>query len=176
LLKEGVWILAALFAAIAGWSDWRSRRIPNWLTVPALAVGIAINSWLAGWQGARLSLLGAGLGLLLLFPFVLVRSLGAGDWKFAGALGAFLGPTPLLNVLVITIVIAGLMALGLIIWKKRIRQTAHNIWQILKAYLTLHLPGREFSLENPDSAKVPFGVAMALAVIFYTASVRWGGL
>jgi len=168
--------LAALFAAIAGWSDWRSRRIPNWLTVPALVVGIAINSWLAGWQGARLSLLGAGLGLLLLFPFVLVRSLGAGDWKFAGALGAFLGPTPLLNVLVITIVIAGLMALGLIIWKKRIRQTARNIWQILKAYLALHLPGREFSLENPDSAKVPFGVAMALAVIFYTASVRWGGL
>jgi len=175
LLKEGVGILAALFAAIAGWSDWRSRRIPNWLTVPGLLIGVAANTWLSGWHGFRLSLLGAGLGLLLLFPFVLVRSLGAGDWKFAGGLGAFLGPTPLLDVLVITIVIAGLMALGLILWKRRVRQTARNVWQILRAYLTLHLPGQEFSLENPESSKIPFGVAMALAAIFHTIRTRWGG-
>jgi len=168
--------VAALFAAIAGWSDWRTRRIPNWLTVSGLLVGVAMNSWLAGWRGARVSLLGAGLGLVLLLPFVLARSLGAGDWKFAGALGAFLGPTPFLDVLVITIVFAGLMALGLIIWTKRVRQTARNVWQILKAYLTLHLPGREFSLDNPESSRVPFGVAMALADIFYTLRTRWGGL
>jgi prepilin peptidase CpaA len=134
-----------------------------------------VNTALTGWQGAKLSLLGAGLGLLLLFPFVLVRTLGAGDWKFAGALGAFLGPTPLLDVLVITIVIAGLMALGVIFWKRRVRQTARNIWHILQAYLTLHLPGQEFSLENPESSKIPFGVAMALAAIFYTVRTRWGG-
>lgn len=167
--------MTALFAAIAGYSDWRTRRIPNWLTVSGLLLGLAVNTWLSGWHGLRFALLGAGLGLLLLFPFVLVRSLGAGDWKFAGALGAFLGPTPLLNVLVITIVVAGLMALGVIIWKGRVRQTARNIWHILGAYLSLHLPGREFSLENPESSKVPFGVAMALAVVFYTVRTRWGG-
>ena len=130
-----------------------------------------VARWL-GWRWLYL----IPLGLLLLFPFVLVRSLGAGDWKFAGALGAFLGPIRMLNVLVITIMIAGLMALGVIIWTKRIRQTAHNVWQILKAYLALQLPGQEFSLDNPEAAKVPFGVAMALAVIFYMAAVRWGGL
>jgi prepilin peptidase CpaA len=175
LLKEGLWIVAALFAAIAGFSDWRSRRIPNWLTVPGLAIGLAANTWLGGWQGLRFSLLGAGLGLLLLLPFVLVRSLGAGDWKFAGALGSFLGPTPLLDVLVITIVIAGLMALGVILWKHRVRQTARNIGKILRAYLSLHLPGQEFSLENPESSKIPFGVAMSLAAIFYTVRIGWGG-
>lgn len=175
MLKEGVWILAALFAAIAGVSDWRSRRIPNRLTVPALLIALAANTWLGGWHGLRLSVLGAGLGLLLLLPFVLVRSLGAGDWKFAGALGAFVGPSALLDVLVITIVIAGLMALGVILWKHRVRQTARNIWHILRAYLSLHLPGEEFSLENPKSSKIPFGVAMSLATIFYTVRTRWGG-
>ena len=167
--------MAALFAATAGISDWRTRRIPNWLTVPGFLLGLALNTWLAGWHGVRLSLLGAGLGLLLLFPFVLIRSLGAGDWKLAGAIGAFLGPSPLLTVLVITIVIAGVMALGLIVRKGQVRQTARNIWQILGAYLTLHLPSQEFSLDNPQSSKVPFGVAMAVAVVFYTASSALGG-
>lgn len=83
--------MPAVVAIIAGITDWRSRRIPNWLTVTALLIGIVTNSWLHGWAGAKTSLLGAGLGLLLLLPFVLIRSLGAGDWKLVGALGAFFG-------------------------------------------------------------------------------------
>ncbi len=93
MMKLGVWMLATIPAAVAGWTDWRSRRIPNWLTVPALFVGIAVNTLALGWAGAKEALLGAGLGLGLLLPFVLLRSLGGGDWKLVGALGAFLGPT-----------------------------------------------------------------------------------
>ena len=102
--------MPTLLAIAGGWTDWRSRRIPNWLTVPGLLLGIAVNSWLHGWLGAKASLLGAGLGLALLLPFVLIRSLGAGDWKFVGALGAFLGPENLLTVLLLGILVNGLMA------------------------------------------------------------------
>ncbi len=91
LPKQVVWLLPALFAAIAGFTDWRSRRIPNWLTVGGLALAILVNSLTRGWAGAKDSLLGAGLGLVLLLPFVLMRSLGAGDWKLIGGLGSFLG-------------------------------------------------------------------------------------
>ena len=97
--KDAVWGLTILLAALAGWMDWRSRRIPNWLTVPGLFVGVAANALVWGWAGAKASLLGAGLGLLLLLPFVLIRSLGAGDWKLVGAVGAFLGPQSLITVL-----------------------------------------------------------------------------
>jgi prepilin peptidase CpaA len=120
--------------------------------------------------------LGAGLGLALLLPFVLIRSLGAGDWKLIGALGAWLGPGRLLAVLIITVFAAGLMALGLVIWTGRLRQTAHNLWRMLLSFVTLHLPGPEVSLDNPQSAKVPFGVAAAFAVLVYTARQAWGGL
>ena len=81
IARAGALILPALLAIAAGWTDWRSRRIPNWLTIPGLLLGVAVNSWLRGWPGAKESLLGAGLGLLLLLPFVLIRSLGAGDWN-----------------------------------------------------------------------------------------------
>jgi Flp pilus assembly protein protease CpaA len=62
-------------------------------------VGVLANFIIFGWPGCKLALLGAGLGLLLLLPFVALRSLGAGDWKLVGALGAFLGPQRLLLVL-----------------------------------------------------------------------------
>ena len=54
-----------LLAVLAGWTDYRSRRIPNWLTVPGLAIGVGINVTAEGWAGLRTSLLGAGLGLLI---------------------------------------------------------------------------------------------------------------
>jgi prepilin peptidase CpaA len=173
MIKHGLFILTALFATIAGISDWRSRRIPNWLTVPGLLLGIAANSAARGWPGAKDSLLGAGLGLLLLFPFVLLRSLGAGDWKMVGALGAFLGPQRLITVLFVAVSIAGVMALILIIWKGRVRRTLRNIAHMLAALFSFHLPGPELSLENPDALKVPFGVAVAIAVIAFTAGQVW---
>jgi len=168
ITREGALLLPALLALTAGWTDWRSRRIPNWLTVPGLLAGIALNSWLRGWPGAKDSLLGAGLGLLLLLPFVLIRSLGAGDWKFVGALGAFLGPQNLLTVLFLGILVNGVMAAVMVIQKKRLRQTARNLARMLASFLSLHLPGPDLTLDNPDLVKVPFGVAVAIAVILYT--------
>jgi prepilin peptidase CpaA len=174
LAKEGALILPALLAIVAGWTDWRSRRIPNWLTVPGLALGIAVNSWLRGWPGTKDSLLGAGLGLLLLLPFVLIRSLGAGDWKFVGALGAFLGPQNLLTVLLLGILVNGFMAVVMIIRKKRVRETARNMGRMLASFLAMHLPGPDLTLDNPELVKVPFGVAVAIAVILYAARQAWG--
>ena len=174
MLKQGVWMLATIPALVGGGIDWRWRRIPNWLTVPALLVGIAAHGLASGWSGAKESLLGAGLGLGLLLPFVLIRSLGAGDWKLAGALGAFLGPSRLLTVLLGTILVAGLMAIILIIWKKQVGQTLRNLANMAAALFTLHLPGPEVSLDNPESSKIPFGVAMAVAVVLYTAAQVWG--
>ena len=166
--------MPTLLAIAGGWTDWRSRRIPNWLTVPGLVLGIAVNSWLHGWPGAKASLLGAGLGLGLLLPFVLIRSLGAGDWKFVGALGAFLGPENLLTVLLLGILVNGLMALIMIVRKKRLRETLRNLGRMLAAFLTMHLPGPDLTLDNPDLVKVPFGVAVAIAVILYSSRQVWG--
>jgi prepilin peptidase CpaA len=173
MLKQGVWMLVTIPAMIAGWTDWRTRRIPNWLTVPALFLGIAVNTLALGWAGAKEALLGAGLGLGLLLPFVLLRSLGGGDWKLVGAVGAFLGPSRLIAVLVITILTAALMAIVVIVWKKRIGQTLRNLGHLLASLLTLHLPGPGLSLDNPDSLKVPFGVAVAVAVVLYTVRQAW---
>jgi prepilin peptidase CpaA len=166
-LQTGPWIPAVLLAIGAGILDWRYRRIPNWLTVSGLAAGIAVNTVLYRWPGLKAALLGTLLGLALLLPFLLVRSLGAGDWKLAGALGACLGPRQLLSVLMGTILVAGVMALAVVIWKGRLKRTLVNIAHLLAALFSLRMPGSEVSLDDPQSTKIPFAVAMPLTVLLY---------
>jgi prepilin peptidase CpaA len=155
-----------LVAMAAGILDWRYRRIPNWLTLSGLVAGVAINTILYRWLGLRAALAGAALGLGLLLPFVLIRSLGAGDWKLAGALGACIGPRQLLSVLMVTILMAGVMALAAVIWTGRLKRTLVNMVHLLAALFSLRMPGSEVSLDDPKSTKIPFGVAMAAAVLF----------
>jgi prepilin peptidase CpaA len=166
--------LAVLLAVIAGWTDWRSRRIPNWLTVPGFVVGVAANVLIGGLAGLKTSLLGAGLGLLVLLPFVFLRALGAGDWKLAGALGAFVGWEDLVNLLMGSVLVAGIMALALVIYKRRFKETMRNIGSLLASMFKLRMPGAEVSLDNPQSLKVPYGVALALTTFLFGVGKMWG--
>ena len=166
--------LAVALALIAGWMDWRSRRIPNWLTVPGFIVGVLVNLLANGRAGLKTSLLGAGLGLLVLLPFVFLRSLGAGDWKLAGALGAFVGWQVLANLLMGSVFVAGIMALGLVIYKRRFKETARNIGRLLGSMFMFRMPGAEVSLDNPQSLKVPYGVALALTTLLFGIGKMWG--
>ena len=176
MLQSGPWIPAVLTAILAAVWDWRYRRIPNWLTVSGLVAGASINTALFGWTGLRASLLGAALGLGLLLPFVLIRSMGAGDWKLAGALGACLGPRELAAVLIGSVLVAGIMALAVVIWKGRLIQTLRNIASMLAAFFSLRLPGSTVSLDSAQSTKIPFGVAMALAVLLVAVGRALGRL
>jgi len=170
-----IWISAAAFALLAGITDLRWRRIPNWLTYPTLPTAIVLHAAVAGWNGTKLSLLGAGLGLGILLPFVIIRSLGGGDWKLAGCLGAFFGPERFLKVLLVTLIINGFMALIFVVWQRRMRQTLGNLARMGSAFLRLRLPGDDLSIDNPRAAKVPFGVAAAIAVLLCAAWNRSAG-
>jgi prepilin peptidase CpaA len=172
-LKATALGLAVALALIAGYTDWRSRRIPNWLTMPGFLVGVTVNALAGGWLGLKTSLLGAGLGLLLLLPFVFLRSLGAGDWKLAGALGAFVGWQVLADLLMGSVFVAGVMALALVIYKRRFKETMRNIGRLLASMVTFHMPGPEVSLDNPQSLRVPYGVALALTTVLFGIHRMW---
>ena len=174
-MKTAVLAMAVALALIAGWTDWRSRRIPNWLTVPGFVIGVSANVLAGGLAGLKASLLGAGLGLLVLLPFVFLRSLGAGDWKLAGALGAFVGWEALVNLLMGSVFVAGIMALGLVIYKRRFKETLRNMGRLLASMLTFRMPGPEVSLDNPQSLRVPYGVALALTTLLDGIAKTGGG-
>jgi len=170
-----VWAFALAFTLYAGWLDSWTRRIPNWLTVSGLFIGIVVHFILAGLHGAMMALEGAGLGLLILLPLVLLRALGAGDWKLMGAVGAFVGPVMLWFVLLASVLVAGLMAIVIMIRAKRVRQTFRNIGMLILSFLTFGFRAHPaISLDNPEALKLPFGVAAAVGTLVCFVAVQWG--
>jgi prepilin peptidase CpaA len=172
-LAKTLWILAAAFALTAGITDFRCRKIPNWLTYPAIPIAILLHWLIAGSHAALLSLAGAAVGLGVLLPFVLLGGLGGGDWKLMGALGAFFEPQRLVPVLILTLMINGIMALTLVLWKKRVGQTARNVGRIAGSVFKFRSPGSDLSIDNSEAEKIPFGIAAALATLLYVAAQPW---
>lgn len=165
-MVDVAWVLALGFVAWAGWLDWKSRRIPNWLTVPALILGVGVNALGSGWLGFRAALAGAALMLLLLLPLVWLRALGAGDWKLMGALGGMLGPHWALAVLFWSLMIGGLMAGTQVIRHKKVKQTATNLGALVQGFFVFGLrPHPVIALGNPEMMSLPFGVAVAGATL-----------
>lgn len=117
---------------------------------------------------------GAALGLVILLPLVLMRALGAGDWKLMGAVGAITGPQTFLDVLLASIFVAGLMAIELTIRTKRVKSTLHNLAVLVHGFFTFGLrPSPEISLDNPTLLKLPFGVAVAIGTLICFVQGFW---
>ncbi|MHC1790092.1 A24 family peptidase [Solidesulfovibrio sp.] len=100
-------------AVVAGAAvDVASKRIPNMITFPAILLLLAIHTAFSGLPGLTDALLGLGGGLLIFLIPYLFRVLGAGDVKLLAAVGAGLGPTALLTVVLLTSLAGGLQAAG----------------------------------------------------------------
>ena len=173
--QQIIWISLIGVTLLAAWLDFRTRKIPNWLTVPAFILGVALRTVLGGWPGAKASLEGAGLALALLLPLVLLRALGAGDWKLMGAAGAFLGPILFLFVLLGSIFVSGLMAVVEMMRTRRVRETFHNMLVLIRGFFSFGLRANpKISLDNPKLLKLPFGVAVALSTLACFFAAHFG--
>ena len=174
-VQEIIWLFTLGVTILAACVDLRTHKIPNWLTLPAFLLGLGIRTIFSGWSGAKASLEGVGLALILLLPLVLLRALGAGDWKLMGAVGAFLGPILFLFVLLGSIFVSGLMAMVEMTRTRRVRETFHNLWVLVRGFISFGLRVHpEISLDNPKLLKLPFGVAVALSTVVCFGLARWG--
>ena len=169
-----IWALTLALTLSAAFLDWRSRRIPNWLTVPGVLLGVLAHTVITGWHGTLFATEGAALALILLLPPVLTRLLGAGDWKLMGAVGAFLGPQLTLVVLLGSLLASGLMALIQMMRAQRVLETLRNMILLVRGFLAFGLnKNPQISLDNATLMKLPFGVAVAAATVICFCAVRW---
>ena len=105
----GMGLLGAACVAALVW-DLRYRRIPNWLTLPALSLGCLLAGLHGGWSGLAWAALGVVVGAALLLGPWWLGWVGAGDVKLMAAVGALGGPLFLLACFPAGVAVGGLMA------------------------------------------------------------------
>lgn len=173
--------------AIAAWSDFKARRIPNWLVLSGVVAGLIANGFLPaglglnnafapggiGWLAA---LQGMGLGLAVLLPLYLLRAMGAGDVKLMGMVGAFLGPVHVQGAILFTFLAGGLIALILALRSGMLKRLIQNIKFILMGGIVKMSVGQLPVMDDlPLSVgKLPYGVAIAMGTLGWLVWQRLG--
>jgi prepilin peptidase CpaA len=165
-MNSFAWWPTVIVLAVATFTDLRSRRIPNWLVLPFLVLGISVSAWLHGWHGLGQSFEGLGLGLLIYGFLFWMGGMGAGDVKLCAAIGAWIGPDQLFIALVITGLTGGVMVLC---WAafggflKELFTGTSNLVFGIKDRGTLHDP--ELVISNPRKRKIPYAPAIAIGTL-----------
>ena len=98
--------------------DIKYRRIPNFITFPAILIGIFYHSYNSGFDGFRFSFLGTITGIGLLIGPYFLGKMGAGDAKLLGAVGSFIGVKSVFLSFLFTALAGGIYALLIIILNK----------------------------------------------------------
>lgn len=157
--------LPILFVVVvAGYFDVRWRRVPNWLTASTLVTALVWHGMSAGASGLRGSVAGAALALGLLFPLFLIRALGAGDVKFAAAIGAAVTARFVPPFLLLTIVVSACIAAVEVARRGAVRRTIRNVGILTRGWARGRFgPHRAISIDNPDAIFIPFTLSAAAA-------------
>jgi prepilin peptidase CpaA len=159
---------AVLLCCVAAWSDLRSRRIPNGLTLPVLVGALCLHSAHHSGQGLLLSLAGAGAAGALLLPGYVLRFTGAGDVKLLMAVGALLAYPAGLKVGLLSLVVGGVLGAVVALTRNRLREVLGRTFG-LGRWLVHRAASVPLARPETSGLRVPFGLAVALA----TMAVIW---
>lgn len=152
--------------AIATFTDVRSRRIPNWLVLPFLVIGVVVSGWTQGWHGVGQSLMGIGLGAFVLGFFCWMGGMGMGDMKLCAAVGAWIGPAQLMVALVVMAMAGGIMALGWALGGGFVGELFDGAGELVFGFKKRGIrPHPELVLSNPLTRKMPYAPAIAVGTL-----------
>jgi len=165
----------ALALAIAAAAiDVQQYRIPNWLTLPAIGMGILLRVYFFGWHGLLTSVGGCLLAGGIVFLFYAVRAMGAGDVKLLAALGSIVGPHYAVLILLATAIAGGVLALVYVVYRGRTRSTFANLGSVVKFHVQGGVQAHpEVNLDNPEALRMPYGLAIAAGALYTFVTAWW---
>ena len=153
-----VWIALPVILAFACYGEIKARRIPNWLTLGSMVLGLGAALIDGGGEGLVDSVLGLAVAGGLFLPFCLLGVVGGGDMKLMAAVGAITGWPMVLRVLCNTCVAGGLIAVAIMAWNGVLLTTLANAFRIM-----VGMQRRSKGLRNPPM--VPYALAITIGTL-----------
>lgn len=146
--------------------DLKFHKIPNWLTLPGIVFGIAVNLFF-NFKGWYIPVFGLVVGfLLLLIPFAL-GGIAGGDIKLLMALGAILGPKAVLWITLIGGVAGGLISILTIFRRMGFSNGIFRIYMFFCSIIGGSKKSEKILSNNADTKLyIPYGLAIYLGLIF----------
>jgi len=163
-----------LCAGIGSVTDVRERRIPNLVTGPAIAAGLALHAICGGLRGLGDSALAGVIAGGIFLVFFLAGGMGAGDVKLMAAVGCFSGLSSLPLVVISTAIAGGVLALAIGIYNRRLGETMRNVVALLQHHGRNGLgPHPELNLSNARTLRLPFALPIAAGCLFTLCTLAW---
>lgn len=153
-------LVLSVMLAIAVYVELKERRIPNWLTLSGMSLGLLI-AYLHGSIAFFSSIGGLAIGFGFLFIFYVFGGVGGGDVKLMGAAGALMGSTLIKPALVYTAFIGAFLAVLMVVWRR-------DFWMRIAIgfkKMAFWRKGSATELEPPPPIAVPYGMAIALGCL-----------
>ena len=167
-----IWVVSVTLV-VAAVIDGYKLKVPNWLTFPMIISGwiySAIYSPYAGWEGLMYSLVGTAVGLALLLPAYAIGGMGAGDVKLLAGIGAWVWGTVTLWAFAVSAIIGGLIAIAMVLVRRRWGKHQTQFWMICNEILTVKDPEKlsAIAAERKSSMMLlPYGIPIAIGTIAY---------
>jgi prepilin peptidase CpaA len=161
------WWPTLVVLGVAVVTDISSRRIPNWVSLPFLAAGIAVNAVRGGWPAIGQSAAGVGIAVAVLGVFCYLRGIGLGDLKLCAGVGAWVGPGQLVMALVSTGIAGGVLAIGYVLMRGSVARSLDNTAELITGVFKRPFRAHPaISLGNAAALKMPYAPAIAIGTIF----------
>ncbi|RZA07075.1 MAG: hypothetical protein EOP11_08690 [Proteobacteria bacterium] len=154
--------VAFALSLFGGMHDLLTRRIPNWFTFPAMLAGLIAQGYFLGFSGLVDGAGGLALAMLCFFPMYALGYMGAGDVKLLMVVGAWMGVRPCLHVMLASIFLGAIFALGEVIYRGRLLAVVKNTYSFLRSFAVPALSVEKLKVD--ERRKFAFGVCIAGAV------------
>ena len=156
--------------------DVRSGRIPNWITLPLAAGGLALQAF-GGWRALLYGL--SGLALAGGVPWLFHcgtdgRAIGGGDVKLFAGLGALTGPMMGLEIELSAFVLFGVFAMVRLAFEGSLLRVFGNVLHLVAARFRPRSARR--AIDSVALTEMRLGPAIALGVVSVMARdtlIRW---
>lgn len=162
-----IWIFCAIFAGISMIMDVKWEKVFNFWIVLGWTFSFVFRL-LEGDQMIGDFFSGAVLPVAILFPLFLFKMIGTGDIKVFSVLGSGLGDKLILQSMILSLFLAGVIAFPVLIfrcdWKERFRYFFSYVEHFLqtKSYEPYLVPGR-----RPENIHFTIPIFCSVVVIFF---------